>query len=1161
MSKVWLWGTIGLVIVCLASVPVWAGCNSSAQSYVDSGLGKLAGDTMNLSAAIVDFSTAIALDAGCGPAYVSRAMVKVWMLYDTPDISAMRARFGDTRVISDVTKGGITGATVPRTNKNYTFNTSTMNASLIQKLLVDTVVPMINSVINDLVTAEGLADTGFNFRMPGRFISSDTSAEIDIADVYFFHTTLLAAKAAIEIANSWNLDVDRDFRDFQHTDLDSSHDTLFELMQTHANYTNFFGRKTTWDTAFSLFNQAESFAVRFHKELQLETDAQDTDLMHHETGSTFYRTHVWDSINDSDINDLVLDDHPDTLVRVFSGQTLEIRLGRENTDLDSVRINFRNLFSSPFSRNSLPGSAVVAHGFEPQDNFFPDPTFGNFLPGMTNFKLFLLSDHVDSFFVVTSYGTTLDLDVLFSTGEKPHAVDVKFAIPTGGVSPIILKYSPPGRSTKWTLKVTPKKTMFVSPPHLRIFFDPDEGAFGGGEQTALQEFIDSTLILIIPWSAPNNVPEDAGSDFSSFVNYYVIAGPGDNEIRTEWQGYAADTLILYKFDGFGFSPILSTNTFKDSPVPGKTTLVSPIDTSVNLAGFGWFVVGEARPHLDVLRGFLLGDKNAALPKPFKVKLKNPLNVSTAGEPVSFRVVRQPVGASAGSFSAAGGYPITGASPSTNPTVITDTFGLAEIQYIMGNGGGIYIIEAKAVNSGAIAFLFAFTKGFTPHPGNVWRMVSPPVYPDTPIPFPGSDSTNIGRRGPTFSPATFVGDDFSNYKFYYWDPGQTNSDPKFAASTHNHYISPSSVQMGRAYWLLTSVDGVLDSVRSDSSDVYGELSETVVIPLHVGANMIGVPFAHPVRSSKLMIQCAPSAASLLQIDSATSYVEHRLWWITPTVTANGTASQSYVSGGSAPGASYPAMAMFPFEGYWIKALSACTMVFPPDPADSLPIGADGLPVITGGGSGNATAAPRLLASSSLPQTNNWSVQLIAHSSGGVDVENLAGVRPAGSPQYMAASSEPPMAPGSGAVGLAFKSGDQRYATLFKDPAEELEWQVEVTSASAGQVNIQPSDLSMIPSALPVMIRDESTGEVVDLRKEGGYTYTSGAYETRKLTFAAAPLEPGIFQKIIHPQLACLAQRLVPHQSGWLGALRSWRDRLMNFPLGRSFVSLYYSTSSR
>lgn len=1149
---------ICIMLVCALAVPGWAVAGVTAQDYVDSGLGKLDGDTMDLAAAMADFNSALALDANFGPAYVSRAIVKIWMIHDTPDVKAMRNRFGDTRTIDSVTLGGITGRVVPPTNNTYTFNTSTMNASIIQKLLTDTVVPILNDAMNDLDTAERLPDTTFNFRMPARFLSADTRPEIDITDVYFFHAGLLAAKAAIEILNSWNLDVDTDFRIFKGSEFDSTSDTIFEYVQ-QPSHGNFFTRKTTWDTAFVLFNRAESLALRFHRELKREADPQDTDLIMHVSGNGFFNGHVWGDFNDSDIDEFE-GDHADTLTKIFAGQDVYNRLPKENADMDSVATNFRNLSISPLSRNSFPASAAaVNHGLEWQENFFPDPTFNGFLPGMTAAKLFLLGTHVDTFVVIDTYGYNNNFDSMFAFGKKPKTIDVKFNFSTGIPNPVFFSYTAPGRQTAWKFKLTPKKN-FIAPaaPHLRIFFDPDEHAFGGFEQGALKTTLDSTLIYIVPWAAPNASPVDAGSDFSSFAGYYVVAGPNDNQFIVDWRSYSADTLILYKFNGFGFVPSIGTNVFPDSPATGQTRLVVPIDTGVNNTGFGWFVMGEARPGLSALRGFLLGDKNVALPKSFKVQLKNPLGKSTANEPVSFRVVKSPVGSTTGSFAQFGTYTTTGSV--TNPTVLTDTQGIAQIQYIMGSGGGIYIIEAKAVNSGALTFLFAFTKGFTPHPGNVWRMVSPPVYPDTPIVFPSAADTAFGKPGPTFSAVTFLNDDFSSYLLYYWDVTQSNSDAKFGDAGHSHYITPSSVQMGRAYWLMTTVDGVLDSVRPDSSDIYGEITDSIVLPLQVGANMIGVPFSHPILSSKLKILTTPSGPPLA-IDSASSYVEHRLWWIAPTTTSGGVQAQTYVSGGSASGASYPVTAMFPFEGYWIKVLSGCsagcTMVFPAEPADSLPVGADGLPIFTGGGSGNATAAPKLLAAAGLARSDNWTVQLIASTAGGLDIENLAGVRPPGSREYMAASSEPPMAPGRGSVALAFKDGDERYSTLFKSPGEDVSWQVEVTSAAAGQVNIQPSDISTVPSNLPLMLRDESTGQVTDLRKELGYSYQSAANETRKLTFAAAALEPGFFTKVIHPGTACLMGRLFSGHAGLLGVFRTLRDQLLNWSMGRAFVGYYYS----
>ena len=1147
---------------------------------MDSGLGKLDGDTMDLAAALADFNSAISMGAGCGPAYVSRAMVKMAMIFDTPDVKAMRTRFGDTDTFDLITRDTY----VSNALDTYNFNTSTMNGSQIQKLLTDTVLPLATSALADLITAESLPDTTFNFRVPGRFISSDTRAEVDIADVYFFHSMLLMARAAVEIANSWKLDISQDPRNFRGEGAehgDSSSDTFIRELRTN---TSFFERRTTWDTALSFFRSADSFVLRFLREGRREMDLQDTDLIYFDTDNQFFRQHIFDYVSDSDVADYEVD-HADTLSRVFAGQDVYVQLTHENADLQYVQFNFSNLSSSPihFSRASFatlppPGiPSVFDRGFEWQEAFFPDPTFGNFLRGMTNNKLFLLFNGVDKTITISDFGPTGDTDLDLSyINRKPTTLDIKFNIVSGSVNPVTIRYSPPGRRTHWAFKVVPKKVLMQvdKPQHLRIFFDPDEDAFGSHEQAQLQKFIDSTLILIVPWTTTNADtvnPTDAGSNFMTFGNNYNVASPttNDNEIQATFQDTASDKLILYKFDGFTFVPMLGSTVVPDVSM-GTTTVRARIDTFTPLAGFGWFVVGEARPALQVLRGFLLGDKNTLLPKTFKVRLVNPLGALLGGEPVQFRVLQAPTGATSGSFTGVSGFPtITDAAG--NLSAITDSTGVAEISYVMGNGGGIYVIEALAKNSGAFAFLFAFTKGFTPHPGNQWRMVSMPVYPNDTFGIVQVDAYNRGVPGPAVSMSSFIGDDFSlsTSKVYYWNPSFSNPDAKFADAGHIRYqdVSSGNAKMGRAYWLLTTANGVLDAVRPDSADVYAEVTETVYIPLHVGANMIGVPFPYPLRSSNLLVQTAPNGTPDT-IDNVSSFVEHRLWWIAPTITANGAASSSYVSGGNPlTGASFPGMALFPFEGYWIKATSlcasaGCTLVFPPVPADSLPIGSDGKPVITGGGPGTAPAAPAFRAGPVLQASggglsDNWAVQLIVTSSGGVDVENLAGVRPPSSPQYMLSSSDPPMAPGAGAIALTFVENSQRYSTLFKSPGEEPTWTVEVTSASEGPVTIQPSDISSIPGSLPVMMRDESTGLVTDLRKELAYTYNSAANETRRFTFAAGTLDPTWRSYVRYPEMMCVAGRVFSGAPRILHPLRALRDLLLDSASGRLMVSLYYS----
>jgi len=206
----------------------------------------------------------------------------------------------------------------------------------------------------------------------------------------------------------------------------------------------------------------------------------------------------------------------------------------------------------------------------------------------------------------------------------------------------------------------------------------------------------------------------------------------------------------------------------------------------------------------------------------------------------------------------------------------------------------------------------------------------------------------------------------------------------------------------------------------------------------------------------------------------------------------------------------------------------------------------------GQSGGAAPPYLLLSAPNAPKrVDEWMVQLYVTSRGGADYENFAGVYPAA----MAAPSygEPPILPGG--IGLSFLSAADRYSQLLKPSTEDATWEVEVQSARSGPVTVAASNVSAVPDRLPVMLRDEQTGNVTDLRV-GSYTYVSSENETRRFTFSASGLSPGyrVLGKTVYPA-ACLLQKWMGPVEG-LEFFRFVRDRLLTSAFGRRVVLAYY-----
>lgn len=1145
MRKLSGWGIVCLMLLCAFAVPAFAVCNASAQNEVDIGLGKLDGDTMNLSAAIVEFNNAIGFDASCAPAYVARAMVKVAQIYDTSAVQSLRNAYGDTRFFSSISKAGLTTDTVPQSNHNYTFVSATMNGSAIQNVLTNTVLPILDDALADLTTAEGKPDTAFNFRVPGRFISSDTRAEIDIADVYFFHGAILAAKAAIQIATAYNADVNttflpNGFKGFHgEGEHDEGEDTFLNHLQS-SGAINFFtlktGGLTNFSTAFSLLQQAESQILRFDSEVKMETDAQDTDLIAHVDTSGSLKLVIWDFINDSDINKFAKH-HIDTVARAFAGKDLYESLDKENADLDSATLNVKSVFTTPPDRYLLP-PINPARKLQWKVPFFAEaapgmPTFGGALPGMTREKFFLLAEKTDSFIVVPATPSiqSYDLNALFPS-RLPREIDFKFL--SGTIPTVTITRKDVGAADSWTFKVQPVGA--GGNKHLRIFFEPKE-KFDMQERVGVKNFFatDSTLVYIVPWKVSPTTGDvvDAGSNPPDFAVNWQSAF-----VQGKWTLGAEDTLTLFQFE----DPLFFAGHFNVVPNVSVSKQFTPTPASTfvdaNVDHFGWFMIAETVPIVEVVEGFDEGDTRSRLGDSFAVRLKGTGGQVLSGKTVVFQVIKFPAGATSWDFD-------TPTMPDTLPdTNILSTFyatsdagGNAHVLFTLGNLPGVYVVQASW--EGGRALLFAFTRGYFPWGAAGaynWEMVSLPLYLDTPIP---AADTLLGKpahfKPLTAAASTFIGDDFPGYTLMRWNPTTANSDPAF-----KNFFTESTLRMGYAYWLQTSKVGVLNAVRAGGGGLGYEVRDTVLVPLVGNAtglwNQVSTPYPFSILSKNIRVLVAGSSTPI-GIDTAAAAPYNALVHKFYEYTGGGS---NYSAG---PTTTNPDFALFPFEGYWVKATASCTLVFPPQAS----AGADG---------GLPATAPRLVLSAPMAPKlfDNWSVQVMAFSKGSYDMMNMVGVRPTSSLASKEKTYAAPLAPQG--VSLSIKKGPEVYDADYRAPGEKAEWEIEVYSPEGGEVMLRGANLDAAPADVPFTLRDQYTGAWTDLRQAGTYTYTSAPGETRKLTLYASSSLWDQTTKVILPQ-ACVAQKLFGSHPDTLAGLRRLRDFLMRAPAGRGMVSMYYA----
>ncbi|MBI4178216.1 hypothetical protein HY522_02180 [bacterium] len=1121
-------------MLCLLAAPGWGvvNCGAAGQASIDSGLGSLAGDTMDLKAAYGYFSTAIALDgANCSAAYVARALVTVALLYDTDMVKALRKGFGDTTDYSLLSRD-----TTPHGDHKYTWVADTMDADDFQGAMGGPVLTGLNAALADFQAAENGSDTTWELPVPRRFFGYDTDAEVDYSDVFFFQGAIWTAKAVIQMATAYNANVGRDWREFK-SPKNNVEDTPDEdtFIRHVENNTSFLTLRTaghdSFTTAAGYLQTADTKLLKFFQLTQAETNTdalQDTDLFAYKPNGKFNQ-HLADFVDDTDVEQYT-EYHNDTNVKSFAGGNLNIQLEKENADLGTFVIRPKSFFETPETRVLIPSSSAGRHGFEFGESFFPDPTFQGLAPGMTNNDLFIISQGVDTYFVVTSMPATIDLNQIFGTTVKKK-VDVKFNVGGSGGVTIVRGNSSAGvHNVICTFLVTP---IVSTPSHLRIFYNRDFD-FNSTEAGLLSKEKDTTLVYAVAWAVSGGHVVDAGRTGSAFSSYYNTAAT--NQIKQEWRDAADDTFMLFRFgsdaDATAFKSLGASATV--------TKLSAQTLLSANIDRFGWFVIGETAPLIQVVDGARYGLRGDGTVGSFKIKVVNEYGAGIPNAAVSFTTFSKPSGATDGTVSSSG---------TTNAT------GEATASFQLGDKDGVYVI--KAISNGAIGFLYAFTIGYTPFDGSLWRMISMPQYPAASFSAPSPSETAVyGRLGPSASAADFIGDDFSSYKLYLWDPSQTTSEAGFSDAGHQHYISQSTVRMGRAYWLKTTTTGTLDAVGGNDSTVHAHTDavapETIYVPLQVGWNQIGVPYDFSITRRDLLVDTgmAPSNANPVPIDSvaATGHLKV-IYWISPTNTADpGIGSSGYSQGG--PGTTRPDIALFPFRGYWIQAATTCTIVYPPH--GSGPAGGD----LADGGGSSAGAPPYILLSAPglSGQADNWTLQLYATGATGVDYENFAGIRPTAD-AAAASYAEPPILPGG--VGLSFVESGKRYGQLLKTAGADPAWSVEIQSAAAGPVTVKAANIASLPAGAPVTLRDESTGEVMDLRA-GGYTYESGADEVREFTFAAATLESRPLAKIKLP-MACVLARTVDDPDV-VNAFRRVRDFLLRSGLGRAAVVLYYSAFS-
>jgi hypothetical protein len=197
---------------------------------------------------------------------------------------------------------------------------------------------------------------------------------------------------------------------------------------------------------------------------------------------------------------------------------------------------------------------------------------------------------------------------------------------------------------------------------------------------------------------------------------------------------------------------------------------------------------------------------------------------------------------------------------------------------------------------------------------------------------------------------------------------------------------------------------------------------------------------------------------------------------------------------------------PFEGYWVKNLSATavTLKIPPREAAA----------------SSASETPDAVASGQRSSANDWRLEIRAASRGVEDALNYIGVTPSAASEWdVSDRSEPPMSPG-GALSLYFPRASWgkhagAYRTDIRGDYEQLNtayaglalssddswghmWRFDVaksfTDEHAGdEVTLSFETIRDVPDDAAVLLADLAIGRVIDLRDSPSYTFFLGERE--------------------------------------------------------------------
>lgn len=314
------------------------------------------------------------------------------------------------------------------------------------------------------------------------------------------------------------------------------------------------------------------------------------------------------------------------------------------------------------------------------------------------------------------------------------------------------------------------------------------------------------------------------------------------------------------------------------------------------------------------------------------------------------------------------------------------------------------------------------------------------------------------------------------------------DPRVRRYIKPNDAQPLKITPGAGYWLNIPSGSPLLRLNSAMSVPY----DYYTIPLYKGWNMISNPYGYGIEWNTCRI-----------IDGTTSY--------TPNLAvARGLIRQYlyqwddindvYISPLTVSTTGSYKMDLKPYVGYWIYADKNVQLTFKQTEFldwESGPAPA-ALPSIPG--------TTRALTSPAVPGSE-WAVNVEVATGSAKDTLNTFGVSTAADVVQLRQMLEPPISP----LGLSayFVPRDATGQTLenaaveYQAPLATNAWTFVVECTQPSQtVTLRWPDLRSVPSAVPLFLKDESTGKTVNLRKQTTYSYNSGSGGVRQFTISTS-----------------------------------------------------------